>query len=102
MVFDKAIIIEQQDPETEAWSEYFRGHASVNKTGGSEYLGGGVERSTHALTFELRYQSMLEAIRFNTQLYRIRYRGHLFNITDVDLYMEDRRENLKLVGESYD
>ncbi len=101
MVFDKPIIIEKLNADAEEWSEYFKAHAAVNKTGGSEYSNAGAERSTQTLTFALRYCDKLEPIPYNTQSYRIKYRGHTFNIKDTDLYMENRRENLKLVGESY-
>lgn len=101
MVFDKPIIIQQQNPDTETWTDYFHAHAAVNKSGGSEYLNAGAERSSATLIFELRYCSMLEPIRYNTQVYRILYRGKTFNIKNTDLYMEDMRNNLKLVGEFY-
>lgn len=101
MTFDKPIIIEKQDPDTEEWFTYFRAHAAINKSGGSEYLNAGAERSTQILTFTLRYCDKLEPIPYSTQLFRIWYRNHVFNIKDTDLYMENRRGNMKLVGESY-
>jgi SPP1 family predicted phage head-tail adaptor len=101
MIFDKPIIIEIQNPDSEQWGEYFYTHASVNKTGSSEYLNAGAERSTQTLTFEVRHCLPLEAVRYNTPIYRIKYRGQIFNIKDSDLYMEDKRNNIKFVGESY-
>lgn len=101
MVFDKKIIIEQQDPDTEEWAELGNFHASINKTGGSEYANAGAERSSLSLTFTLRYCKKLDPIQLNTSLYRIIYRGHLFNIRDTDLFMERRRGVIKLMGVSY-
>lgn len=97
MVYDKPITIEQMDAKTEQWSEYATAHARVNKTKGNEYSNAGAERYQATLTFELRYSKKLEAIRSNTQLYRLIYRGGVYNIIDYDDFMEKHR-TIKLTG----
>ena len=100
MVYDKPITLEKMDENTEKWSIFARLHARVNKTGSSEFLNAGAERSKNTLTFEVRYFKNLENIRFNTQLYRLIYRGQRFNIVDYDDYLEEHK-TIKLVGVSY-
>lgn len=100
MVYDKPITLEKMDENTEKWSNFANLHARVNKTGSSEYLDAGAERSKNTLTFEVRYFKNLENIRFNTQLYRLIYRGQRFNIVDYDDYLEEHK-TIKLVGVSY-
>ena len=101
MVFDRLIIIEKQDPETEAWTIYAAVHAHINKNGGGEKLSAGAERTKQSLSFEMRYSQKVAEVRYNTTLYRIDYNGHYYNITDFDLFNEDIRNNIKLVGELY-
>ena len=100
MVFDKPITLEKMNETTEKWAISANLHARVNKTGSSEYLDAGAERSRNTLTFEVRYLKNLENIRFNTQLYRIIYRGKRFNIVDYDDFNEEHK-TIKLVGVSY-
>ena len=100
MVFDKPIIIEQCDENTEKWNAFAKIHARVNKTGGSEFLNAGAERYQNTVTFEMRYVKKLEKIRLNTQLFRLFYRGNRYNIINYDDYMEKHR-TIKLIGESY-
>lgn len=100
MRFDKPIILEKMDPKTEKWDVFAKLHARVNKTGSSEYIGAGATQSQNTLTFEVRYFRSLEEIRLNTQLYRLFYRGHRYNIVDYDDFME-KHQTIKLVGVSY-
>jgi head-tail adaptor len=93
--------IQQQDPETEQWADLWRLHAlKVNKTGGGQTQSAGADQYTTTLTFEVRYFSALEEVKYNPQLYRIMYRGHTFKLVDLDDYMEQHR-TIRLVGEAY-
>lgn len=95
------LTIQQLNEETEDWSDLLHLHAlKVNRTGGGESSAAGAGQYHPRLTFELRYCAELEQVRYATQLYRIIYRGHTFNIIDFDDFMEQHL-NLKLVGEAY-
>lgn len=100
--YDKPIMIQVQDQETEKWTDAFTKnlHAKVNKTQGGTASSAGADQFRARLTFELRYASALEAIRYSPQLYRIQYRGHTFRVTDYDDYMEQHL-TIRLVGELY-
>ena len=99
-MYDKPIIIQVQDPNTEEWSDKFRLHATVNKTGGGSRFNAGTDQHTASLTFKVRYARTLEDLAYNPQPYRIIYRGRTFKIVDYDDFMEGHRE-VKLVGEYY-
>ena len=99
-MYDKPFIIQIQDPESEEWSDFLRLHATVNKTGGGTNYSAGTDQHNASLTFKLRYVKALEEIAYNTQPYRIIYRGRTFKIVDYDDFMESHRE-VKLVGEYY-
>ena len=101
MTYDKPITIEVQDPDTEQWVESLRLHARVNKTGGGQALNAGADQYKASLTFELRYVKALENIAYNTQPFRVVYRGRKFKVVDYDDYMEQHR-TIKLVGEFYE
>lgn len=100
MRYDKPITIQVQDADTEEWADKLHLHASVNKTGGGSNFNAGTDQYNASLTFNLRYVSALEDIAYNTQPYRIIYRGRTFKVIDYDDYMEQHRE-IKLVGEYY-
>lgn len=100
MDYDKIIIIQQQDLDTEKWKDRWRLHARVNKSGGGQTLTAGADQYKATLTFELRYFSALEDLRYNPQPYRILYRGHSFKMVDYDDFMEQHR-TVKIVGEAY-
>lgn len=100
MDYDKIIIIQKQDPDTEKWKDRWRLHARVNKSGGGQTLTAGADQYKATLTFELRYFSALEDLRYNPQPYRILYRGHSFKMVDYDDFMEQHR-TVKIVGEAY-
>lgn len=101
IVYDKPITIQKMDEVTEDWSDLFPKslHARVNKSSGSESLEAGSIRSKTSLSFDVRYFKDLEQIRLNTQIYRIVYRGHVYNIVDYDDYMEQHM-SIKLKGEA--
>lgn len=99
MVYDKPITIEKLDLDTDDWHTLYTLHARVNKTGGNEFQGGGAQRSKATRTFEVRFFADIEEICLNTQLYRILYRGHYYNVVDYDDYMEQHK-TAKLIGEA--
>lgn len=97
MRFDKPITIQAVDEATEKWIDLFYLHARVNKSNGSEYLNTGSVRNKATRVFEVRYFKDLEPIQFDTGSYRLIYRGHVYNITDYDDYMEQHK-TVKLLG----
>lgn len=101
MRYDKPIVVQVQDLSTEQWTDSLRLHARVNKTGGGQTFNAGADQYRVSLTFEVRYCRQLEDIAYNTQPFRILYRGRKFKVTDYDDYMEQHRE-VKLVGEFYE
>ena len=100
-MYDKPIIVQVQDPETEEWADKLQLHATVNKTGGGSGFTAGVDQNTASLTFKIRYVRALEDLAYNTQPYRVIYRGRAFKVVDYDDFMEQHRE-IKLVGELYE
>ena len=100
MTYDKPIIVQQQDSETEEWADRWKLHARVNKSGGGQTLNAGADQYRATLTFEVRYFKALEELRYNPQPFRVIYRGHTFKLVDYDDYMEQHR-TVKLVGEAY-
>ena len=100
MVYDKPIIIQKINEDTEKWEDLYTLHARVNKSNGSEYLSAGANQSRSTLVFEVRYFKDLEAIDFDRGSYRIVYRDHNFNITDYDDYLSQHK-TVKLLGVSY-
>lgn len=99
-MYDKPITIQVQDPETEEWTDALHLHASVNKTSGGSAFNAGTDQYDASLTFKLRYVKALENIAYNTQPYRVVYRGRNFKVVDYDDFMEQHRE-VKLIGEYY-
>lgn len=100
MTFDKPIKIQKMDETTEKWADLYSLHARVNKTQGTEATTSGATRPQVSRTFEVRYFKALEDIAMNTQIYRIEYRGHTYNIVDYDDYMESH-QTVKLIAEVY-
>lgn len=100
MNYDRPITVQVQDKKTEQWADVLHLHARVNKTGGGQALNAGADQYRASLTFEVRYVKELESLAFNTQPYRIKYRGRTFKVVDYDDYMEQHR-TVKLVGELY-
>ena len=83
-MYDKPIIIQVRDPETEEWTDKFRLHAAVNKTGGGSTFSAGTDQNNASLTFKVRYVMALEDMAYNTDHYRIVYRGRTFKVVDYD------------------
>lgn len=102
-VYDKPIMIQVQDLETEQWVDAFDKnlHAKVNKTMGGTAQSAGADQYKASLTFELRYMKSLEDIHYSPQPYRIIYRGRKFKVTDYDDFME-KHQTIKLAGEFYE
>ena len=100
MVFDKPILIQKKNKDTKQWEPAFNLHASVNKSGGSEYLNGGAVQSRSNRVFTVRYFPDLEDIEERRAFYRIVYKGRNYNITDYDDFQEEHK-TVKLLGESY-
>jgi len=95
------VTIQRRDPETERWADHLLLHAlQVNKTGGGESFSAGAEQYHPRLTFVLRWCRPLEEVAYNPQSFRLRYRGHAFNIVDYDDYQEQHL-TVRLVGEAY-
>lgn len=95
-VYDKPVVIQKLSDNGE-WVKQWRLLASVNKTGGGEVHESGARRSSHSLTFDVRYFSALFDIFLNTQDFRIIYRDAVFYIDDYDDYME-KHINVRLTG----
>ena len=100
MTFDKPIVIQKIDQDTETWSDLWPLHARINKTTGTEFVEAGADRSQSTKTFEVRYFTDLEDVDFNRGLYRIMYRDHAYNIVDYDDYME-KHQTVRLKAVSY-
>ncbi|MDP4174136.1 MAG: head-tail adaptor protein [Bacteroidota bacterium] len=82
------IIFEKLDESTETWNYYYECFSKVNVAGGSEYLIGGAEQSKSITLFEVWYCEKLKELQFDTQCYRIKFRGAIFDIQPpVDNYM---------------
>ena len=87
MVFNKLIIIQKVDEETEEWSDLYNLHANINKNKtDNKYLSAGAIQSKANLVFEVRYFKELAHIFTNTQLYRIIYNDINYEIVDYDDY----------------
>lgn len=83
------------DEDTEAWNDYYNCFAKANIAGGNEYLGSGAEQSTSSTIFTIRYCEKLKDLYLNTQSYRIKFRGAIYDIQEVDNYMF-RNETLRI------
>lgn len=96
----RPISIQRINKDTEKWEELYNVHAYINKAqDDNEYLRAGAIQAKRRLVFEIRYFSGLEAISFNTQLYRVSFEGTDYNITSYDDYLLQHR-TVKLLGES--
>jgi SPP1 family predicted phage head-tail adaptor len=102
-IFDRPIMIQKIDEDTEEWVDLFDKpiHASINKAkSDNEYLNAGAVQGKKSLVFEVRYFKDLEDIEFNTQLYRIIYQGVPYDIKGYDDFMLTHK-TVKLLGVSY-
>lgn len=100
-VYDKRIILQKMDEESEQWEDVLIMHASINKSrNDSEVSSSGATKISRSLTFEVRYFGALEQIIDNTELYRIAYNGGKYNITDYDDYMLQHK-TVRMTGALY-
>ena len=97
MTYNLPIMLIRYNESSGDWEDAALLHARINKTGGSEYWGSGAYQSKATLTFDVRYSPKVASIFLNTQLYRIRYNGHEYDVEDVDDYLQQHR-TLKIVG----
>lgn len=97
MVYNRPILIQKLNEDTEEWSDFLNLRSFVNKSKGSEYLSSGAIQSTQELVFQIRYCEPLKDIYLNTQLYRIIFENVIYDIIDYDDYMLKHR-TVKLLG----
>ena len=93
--FRNKITFQLINEDTEEWNDYYSCSAKVNISSGNEHLGAGAEQSTSSTLFVVRYCKKLNDLHLNTQLYRIKFRGAVYDIQDVDNFMF-RKETLKI------
>lgn len=99
--FDKRIIIQEQNANTEQWTDLTTCYARVLKTGGSKSMAAGADQFHASLTFEIRYRVKLKELVFLPQRYRVVYGGHTFQAVDADDYQQ-QHETIRIVGELYE
>lgn len=99
-VFDKPIVLQQQDETTELWTDVQHMHASVNKAGGTENFKAGADQFAARLLFKFRYFAGLESIRSAPQTWRVIYNNEQYQVIDYDDYLEQHRI-VRIVGERY-
>lgn len=101
MKYDKPIMIQKQNEETEEWEDVFRYplHADINIKPGEEYqAGSGTIRKTR-LMFELRYFEKLKPLMLDSQLYRVQFQGENYNVVDYDDF-KLKHKIIKIIGEA--
>lgn len=95
------VTVQRMDTVTEEWQDLLHLHAlQVNRAGGAETYNAGKEQYHPRMVFDLRWCEALEAVRWHTETHRLVYKGHPFNITDYDDYME-QHITVRLTGEAY-
>ena len=96
-----SVILQKIDEDTETWSDFLHLIAyRVNKTHGGESFNAGADQYHPSLNFDFRFSEALEVVAYNTQLYRLIYKGRVYDIRDYDDYME-RHRTVRLVGVCY-
>ena len=95
--YNKPIIIQKLNEQTEKWDQYYFTHANVNKTTGKEYNAASTNISFSTYSFKIRFCEKLKEVIYNTEIYRILYDGKLFNIENADRYAENVTE-ITLIG----
>lgn len=98
--YDKPVVIQYRDEDAKQWIRHLTLHAHINTTSSNEYTYAGASRTTHTLTFSLRYTPHLREIARDMQKYRIVYDGSFWRIKGYDDYALQHQE-VKLVGEIY-
>lgn len=99
MILNQKIMIQKLNEENNSYSDYYTCHSQVNKTSGNEYLIAGAVSTKNKFTFVVRYCEELKNLQFDTQTYRIIFNDIIFNIVDVDDFMQ-RHKTIKIIGES--
>ena len=99
-MYHRPITIEKINEDTEQFETFLNVHSRINKTRGDEYFKGGASKSKATLEFNVRFNSKIAQIEYNTEDFRIISNGQRFNILDYDDFMQ-RHKNIKLIGESY-
>ncbi len=92
------IKIQKLNEDTEKWEDYYSTHSNINKVGGKEYFQASTNISSSTFNFKVRYCSLLKEIIFNTEIYRVVYDNHCYDIKNVDHYGENKSE-LTIIGE---
>ena len=69
-VYNRPILIQKLDNETEIWSDYYSTHAEINKASGKEYFNASTNVSASTYNFTTRY--------------RVVYKNKVFDIVNVD------------------
>lgn len=97
MVYNRPILIQKLNEDTEEWSDYLKLRSFVNKSKGSEYLSSGAIQYSQELVFNVRYCKPLKEISLNTQLYRIIFENCIYDVVDYDDYML-KHKTVKILG----
>lgn len=95
--YNRPIVIQKLDEETEKWEDYYSTHANVNKTGGKEYVNASTNISSSTYNFKVRFCEKFKDVIYNTEIYRILYDGRYYDIENVDRYAESSTE-ITLIG----
>lgn len=96
--YNKPILIQKLDEDTEKWNYYYSTHANVNKASGKEYFNAKTNISSSAYNFKVRYCEKLKELLFNTEIYRVVYESRCYDIKNVDRYAENKTE-LTIIGD---
>jgi head-tail adaptor len=102
-IYDKPVLLQRQNENTEVWEQVLSLHARVNKAVYKQGVSFSADADQyHArLLFEFRYVAALEEIRYKPQLYRLVYRGHTFRVDDYDDFLEQHK-TVQIAGVLYE
>lgn len=96
--YNRPILIQKLDEDTEKWSDYYSTHTNVNKASGKEYFNASTNISNSTYNFKVRYCEKLKELLFNTEIYRVVYESRCYDIKNVDRYAESKTE-LTIIGD---
>lgn len=96
--YNKPILIQKLDEDTEKWNDYYSTHANVNKASGKEYFNASTNISASTYNFKVRYCEKLKELLFNTEIYRVVYENRCYDIKNIDRYAESKTE-LTIIGD---
>lgn len=99
MTYDKPIIIQKLNEDTQEFEDRWKLHANVRYTQGSEYSDAGAQRSTQTMNFIVRAFKDLKEIKRNTQIYQIIFEDSTFSIEEYEPY--DNNKSVRLQAASY-